>query len=378
MKTVELGEICTITMGQAPRGDSYNDSQCGLPLIAGAGDFAGALPSPKKYTTAPSKISRAGDIILGIRASIGDRVWSDREYCLGRGVAGLRAESALDSKYLWHWLGHSAQQLAAKGRGATFLQVNRKDIASMKIALPPLDEQRRVAAVLDHADHIRTQRQRVVSQIEALPQAAFNHVFGESLGGPTVKLGEVAEVASGITKGRRTTDATRPVPYLAVVNVQAGRLNLSQVKEIDATEAEIARYTLSFGDLVLTEGGDPDKLGRGTVWREQLPICIHQNHIFRVRVTEPSLDPEYLSAYLASRRAKDYFLRSAKQTTGIASINMTQLRATPIYLPPLDAQERYLRQVRKTAEMRETAEAQARTLDDLFASLQSRAFSGQL
>ncbi|WP_207547780.1 restriction endonuclease subunit S [Mycobacterium mantenii] len=130
--------------------------------------------------------------------------------------------------------------------------------------------------------------------------------------------------------------------------------------------------------MVLTEGGDPDKLGRGTVWRGQLPLCLHQNHIFRVRVTSDLLDPNYLSAYLASKPAKAYFLRAAKQTTGIASINMTQLRNTPIYLPSLDKQLEYLRRIREVVALQGCAESQAKAFDELLISLASRAFSGQL
>ena len=104
-----LSAVCDISMGQAPKGDSYNAMRSGYPLIAGAGDFGELTPAPKKYTDAPTKLSRPGDLILCIRATIGDRNWSDKEYCLGRGVAGLRAKDAdLSQAYLWHWLDHVA------------------------------------------------------------------------------------------------------------------------------------------------------------------------------------------------------------------------------------------------------------------------------
>ena len=98
-----LSAVCDISMGQAPKGDSYNATRSGYPLIAGAGDFGELTPAPKKYTDAPTKLSRPGDLILCIRATIGDRNWSDKEYCLGRGVAGLRAKDAdLSQAYLGH------------------------------------------------------------------------------------------------------------------------------------------------------------------------------------------------------------------------------------------------------------------------------------
>ncbi|XZT54652.1 restriction endonuclease subunit S [Acinetobacter baumannii] len=150
---IRLDQVCRITMGQAPSGDSYNFDGNGLALIAGAGDFGKETPEPKKYTTAAGKKSETGEIILCIRATIGDLNWSDKEYCLGRGVAGLFGhKDKLDQKYLWHWLKNVAPLLKSKGKGATFLQVTKEDICSLEIALPPLAEQRRIASILDKAD----------------------------------------------------------------------------------------------------------------------------------------------------------------------------------------------------------------------------------
>ena len=156
-----------------------------------------------------------------------------------------------------------------------------------------------------------------------------------------VSLDELCEITSGITKGRKPpVEPLREVPYMAVINVQDGRLNLETVKTILASSSEIERYQLLPGDLLLTEGGDPDKLGRGTVWNAEIEVCIHQNHIFKVRAASPFIDIGYLSRLVSSPDGKAYFLSKAKQTTGIASINLTQLRSFPVHLPPLNEQRR--------------------------------------
>jgi len=156
-----------------------------------------------------------------------------------------------------------------------------------------------------------------------------------------VSLDELCEITSGITKGRKPpVEPLREVPYMAVINVQDGRLNLETVKTILASSSEIERYQLLPGDLLLTEGGDPDKLGRGTVWNAEIEVCIHQNHIFKVRAASPFIDIGYLSRLVASPDGKAYFLSKAKQTTGIASINLTQLRSFPVHFPPLNEQRR--------------------------------------
>lgn len=383
MRAVRLADVCDVLMGQAPPGEAYNDTGDGWPLVAGAGDFSSGRIAAKKFTTAAPRRTRVGDIVLGVRASIGAKVLSDGEYCLGRGVAALRARDELDERFLWHGLTHLTPALRAKGRGATFPQVTRSDIEELVMPLPPIGEQRRIAAILDHADVLRGKRKASLALLDTLTESIFGDMFGDPLSNPRcwdsrAVLGDVADVVSGITKGRRTTAATRNVPYLAVANVQDGHLKLEHVKSIDATEDEIRRYLLADGDLVLTEGGDPDKLGRGTVWRGELRECIHQNHVFRVRLDTRQSDPTFVSALLASERGRRYFLRSAKQTTGIASINSTQLRRFPMLVPPLNLQRTFATATASLSTTRLRKQRAEVSLDELFASLQHRAFSGQL
>jgi type I restriction enzyme S subunit len=150
------------------------------------------------------------------------------------------------------------------------------------------------------------------------------------------------------------------------------------VKIINATDDEIGRYRLMRNDLLLTEGGDPDKLGRGTLWNGELPECIHQNHVFRVRLTYNEVDPLFLNWLVGSQRGKRYFLRSAKQTTGIASINMTQLRGFPLLIPPLALQREFARRVAAVEKLKAAHRASLAEMDALFATLQHRAFRGEL
>jgi type I restriction enzyme, S subunit len=115
------------------------------------------------------------------------------------------------------------------------------------------------------------------------------------------------------------------LPYLRVANVQDGYLDLSEIKSVAVLKSEVDRFSLQTGDMLMTEGGDFDKLGRGTVWRGQISPCLHQNHIFRVRPTRGAILPDFLASVTASSHGKWYFLVSSKQTTNLATINSTQL-----------------------------------------------------
>jgi type I restriction enzyme S subunit len=292
----------------------------------------------------------------------------------------------LDSSYLFHWVKtpEFVSHMVRRATGASYPAVSDRTVLSSEIPLPPLPEQQRIAQTLDQADGLRRKRQSALTRLDLLARSIFLELFGDPVTNPhgwpeDTVLDDVADIMSGITKGRKLAGgATREVPYLAVVNVQDRRLDLNTVKTIEATEAEISRYQLKLGDLLLTEGGDPDKLGRGSLWNEEITECIHQNHIFRVRLAQERITPLFLNWLIGSERGKRYFLKSAKQTTGIASINLRQLRAFPILAPPLTLQQRFATAIECVSALKAEVQHSLATLDGLLASLQHRAFGGEL
>ena len=163
-----------------------------------------------------------------------------------------------------------------------------------------------------------------------------------------------------------------------MANVQDGYLNLTEIKDIEVLPSDVEKYALQDGDILLTEGGDPDKLGRGAVWNRQILTCIHQNHIFRVRVNRECLVPEYLSMLIGSAYGKMYFLKSAKQTTGIASINSTQLKNFPALIAPLDLQLKFAKMVHQIEKTTESQKQSSLEINNLFDVLMQKAFNGEL
>ncbi|EKE68383.1 restriction endonuclease subunit S [Oceanibaculum indicum] len=153
-------------------------------------------------------------------------------------------------------------------------------------------------------------------------------------------------IVSGVTKGSRvSTDTAVELPYLRVANVQRGHLDLTVVKRIIVRGPDQERYRLRAGDILMTEGGDWDKLGRAAMWSNEIENCIHQNHIFRVRPPSPETLPEWVVMYVNSKLGRRFFEEASKQTTNLASINMTQLRSCPLPLPPLAEQHRIVAKV---------------------------------
>ena len=270
------------------------------------------------------------------------------------------------------------------GVGGSLMRARPDAVKQFEIPLPPLDEQRRIAAILDQADTLRRKRREALTNLDKLEHSIFESICGDPVRNSKdwpadLELGDVAEIVSGITKGRKLGDrSARSIPYLTVANVQDRYLALHSVKEIEATEAEIARYRLMPDDLLLTEGGDPDKLGRGALWAGELPEVIHQNHVFRVRLKANGLNPVFLNWLVGSQRGKNYFLRAAKQTTGIASINMGQLKKFPLLVPPIEVQDAFAAAIRAVDAQKQVQNRNLAKLKRLFASLQHRAFRGEL
>ena len=374
-----LSAVCDISMGQAPKGDSYNATRSGYPLIAGAGDFGELTPAPKKYTDAPTKLSRPGDLILCIRATIGDRNWSDKEYCLGRGVAGLRAKDAdLSQAYLGHWLDHVAPVLRTQGRGATFLQVSKGDIASLQIPLPPLDEQKRIAGILDAADALRAKRREALAQLDTLLQSTFLDMFGDPVTNPMRwEQCVVGDVVHAAKDGPHVspTYAESGVPFLSTRHIKPGEVVWEDLKYIDQDEAnrQWKKCKPEFGDILYTKGGTTGIAARVTT-SEPFAVWVH---VALLKPIVKKVHPIWIEAMLNSAYC---YTQSQRYTHGIANRDLGLKRMVKIqmYLPPLAEQRGFAAVVESIEQQKVRQRAHLAELDTLFASLQSRAFRGDL
>ena len=195
------------------------------------------------------------------------------------------------------------------------------------------------------------------------------------------RLDAIAALKGGITVDSKRKDKTaRSVPYLRVANVQRGYLDLSEMKYIEAPEADIKELRLQPGDILFNEGGDRDKLGRGWIWEDQLTDCIHQNHVFRARLLLKDISPKLVS-YWGNTFGKDYFLREGKQTTNLASINLTKLSAFPIPLPPVAEQFRIVAEIDRrlslVREVKAQVEANILRAENLRQTILKKAFTGK-
>lgn len=345
MSLKALGETARFINGAAFKPTDWCDN--GLPIIriqnlTGTGEKF-------NYTTRqvkPELVVEPGDLLVSWSATLDVYRWGGPRGLLNQHIFKVLPEPGVDPDYLYYALKSALAELSAKTHGSTMKHVVRGDFESTRVHVPPLPEQRRIVDLLSRAEGILRLRREAQKKAAELIPALFLDMFGDPATNPkgwqVVKLDSVAKIISGATKGRRFDSSEAiELPYMRVANVKDGHLDLTEIKTIAVKRGEVEKYRLLPGDLLMTEGGDPDKLGRGALWSGEIETCLHQNHIFKVRADRSCLLPEYLCELVGSRYGKAYFLRVAKKTTGIATINRTQLGGFPVVVPPLGRQQEF-------------------------------------
>ncbi len=264
-------------------------------------------------------------------------------------------QNVAEPRYIYYWLSSTPFQdyiYSALIVGATNqIELNRERLAGAPIALPPLDEQRRIADFLDaetsRIDQLIQQRTCQRDMLDELTLSVIDDAIRGMREVSMVRLGYLALVQTGITVdgNRQYGGDALTLPYLRVANVQAGHVDLDDVTEITVSRTAAATSRLRTGDVLMTEGGDLDKLGRGTVWQGEIKDCLHQNHVFAVRPDINVLIPDYLALLTRSPMARKYFESTGNKTTNLASTSSGKIRDFRIPLADTGIQHTVVKEV---------------------------------
>ena len=268
----------------------------------------------------------------------------------------------------------SALRVKASGTSGR-KRITPEALLDLRIPLPPLDEQRTIAAAYRTALNRAANLERDAEETETRAMEVFEAALGFGPATPVpdrpvfvasfkdldrwshegilrttlhlqeveprfpvVELGTVGRVNYGLQKSPRNRPNIHPRPYLRVANVQRWRLDLAKIKMIDLLDRDMPKYRLQDGDILLCEGNSAELVGRGAIWRNEIPDCVHQNHILRARMDVSKVVPEFTLAVINSTYGRAYFRSKAKRTTNLASINSKEVSGFPLPLPPLGKQ----------------------------------------
>lgn len=293
-------------------------------------------------TTFSKKFSQ-GDVLFGRRrAYLKKAAQATFEGICSGDITVMRAKENLlpellpfivnNDKFFDWAITHSAGGLSPR--------VKFKDLANYEFLLPPKEQQAQIAELLWAMDEVVEKNNVNVNGLGIYFQSWLNDRINSKKGWPTHSLSKVAKVQTGIAKnfGLADHEDVIELPYIRVANVQDGYLKLDEIKSIHVKRKDIERFSLKSGDLLLTEGGDFDKLGRGYVWQGEIEQCLHQNHVFAVRPNLKLITSWFLSLITRSAYGKQYFLQCAKKTSNLASINSSQLKEFRVFTPSLEEQ----------------------------------------
>ena len=271
----------------------------------------------------------------------------------------------------------------SRSSGANLPRLSPKQLASFRIPLPPLAEQERIAQILDAADALRAKRREALAQLDTLRQSTFLDMFGDPITNPkgweATTVGRVGSVQGGlqVTSKRRSLPIERP--YLRVANVFRGFLELHEIKTIRLTESELLRTSLDYDDILIVEGhGNKAEIGRCARWDGSIDQCVHQNHLIRLRCDRSKASPIYVENFINSPGGRKSLIGTSRTTSGLNTISVSKVRGSEIQLPSLDLQHRFGVICDSIDKQKASQRAHLAELDTLFASLQSRAFRGDL
>ena len=338
--TIPLKSVCQLIMGQAPTGDSYNENHQGVPLLAGAGDLGRTYPAPKKWTQSPTKVGLAGDIVICVRATIGDLNWADTKYCYGRGVAGVRVLGNFDPWFVWYWLTACKGHLLSLGRGATFKQISKTDLAELPVPNIGTSEQRRIVArikeCMDRVNEIASLRSESLKEraylIESLTEAQFKSVVGVE-----VRMSDAAAISSTLVDP--TEAQFQSLLHVGGANIESKTGRLLDLKTAAEEDLRSGKFTFD-PSMVLYNKIRPYLMK--TARPEFSGLC--SADMYPLSPKSGRITRDFLYYVLMSRRFTDYAI-SGSNRAGMPKVNREHLFAYSFTLPSLDVQERITAQL---------------------------------
>ncbi len=389
--SVPLGEVFEIARGGSPRPiDRFitNDPD-GLNWVK-IGD---ATASGKYILSTKEKIRKEGltktravepgDFLLTNSMSFGRPYIMGTHGCIHDGwlVLKPREVDTVSQDYMYHVLGSNEirAMFASRAPGSTVKNLNSTMVAETSIPLPPLDEQRRIAGILDAADALRRRRREALALLDTLPGAIFAEMFGDPSDNPHgIATGTISDLLDDVRYGTSNkAGAIGKLPILRMGNITyEGRMDLDDLKRIDLPEKDIPKHTVRNGDILFNRTNSADLVGKTAIFREDEPYAF-AGYLVRARVRDGNT-PEYVAGYLNSPHGKKVLRNMAKNIVGMANINAKEMQSIPILLAAAEEQRLYAERCSKIDEQREVQMTHLSQLDSLFASLQSRAFAGDL
>lgn len=316
-KNITLKEFCNINMGQSPKSETYNNEGRGIPFYQGRKNFGLRKPTVSTYCTDPKKIANKDEILLSVRAPVGDINIANEKCCIGRGIAALSTMDG-DNLFLYYVLKANKKYWDNVSSGTVFTAVNKKEIENFKIKVPVCKKEiEKITAILSCLDDKIEINNEMNKTLEEVAQAIFKAWFidfepfkdGEfeeselgliPKGWHVAKIGDICDVKGGkrLPKGCNLLDCETEYPYIRVTDVTNGYINKEQIKFIDQdTRSKISRYIIRYDDVYISIAGTIGVVG--TIYKDLDCASLTEN-MARIIVNDNCMCRNYLRLYLQS------------------------------------------------------------------------------
>lgn len=387
-KWVTLGKACEVIAGQSPPGETYRKSPEGLPFFQGKTDFGLRHPIARTWCVSPVKIAISNDILISVRAPVGPTNVADVKCCIGRGLAAIRCGSLSDFDYILWTLKFYESHLARLGSGSTFSAINRSDLENLNIPLPPLPEQKRIAAILNEymaaVEKARAAAEARLEAAKALRSAYLREVFEseEAKKWQRKKLGKVALlIQNGIYKSAENYGHGHPFVRMYNIPNASWNLNLTPLAQVFLEESELDKFRLKSGDILISRVNSFELVGKSAFVGPEAEGYVFENMLIRIRFND-SVDPMFVSQQMSTNFIRAQIEKVAKRAIGQSSINSDDIRKIEVAFPPVVEQTRIAIMLNEKAKhidlLSKELTDEFETIKSLPSAILRRAFNGEL
>ncbi|MEB3422131.1 restriction endonuclease subunit S [Salipiger marinus] len=384
--TAKLSQVATIERNSiAPDAITSGTTYVGLEHISSGGASLSPVQVEAGELSSNKFAFDANTILFGkLRPYLAKVVAPSVSGVCSTDILPIRPHGNLDKKFLLHFLLSPKQvaYVANRATGANLPRLSPKELAAMEIPLPPLEEQRRIAGILNATDALRRRRREVLALLDTLPGAIFAEMFGDVHETYTLK-----EAGTDFRYGTSSKSQDHGLPVLRIPNVVGGDVDLSEIKTVPLSAKEEARFALKDGDILLVRtNGNQAYVGRSAVFKRE-KVAAHEmadrtwsfaSYLIRARLKEKELLPDFIQGFLSSAAGRKQLLASSKTSAGQFNINTEALGAIRVPKVAVPAQAAFVDRVAEIKNHRQQVLDHLSELENLFASLQTRAFAGEL
>ena len=385
MSIVSFGHICNLQNGRAFKPNEWSED--GLPIIR----IQNLNDETKPFNYCNFDVDEkfyveSGDLLFSWSGtpgtSFGAFFWKGKRGVLNQHIFKVSIDEKLVSKnYLRYAINSKLNEIINQAHGGVGLKhITKGKLEAIQIPLPPLAEQKRIAAILDKADAIRQKRQQAIKLADEFLRSVFLEMFGDPVTNPKGwTIGTIRDLVSSANYGSsaKASETDGEFPILRMGNITyEGKWDFTDLKYIDLSSKDQEKYLATKGDLLFNRTNSKELVGKTAVFDEEAPMAI-AGYLIRVRTNECG-NPWYISGYLNSQHGKQTLTNMCKSIVGMANINAQELQDIKIMLPPIELQNQYEYLVKSVNDRSDRLNNSSLELQVLFNALSQKAFSGQL